>query len=468
MRIYCDSNIFRKAKKTSKQFYKPVFNALEALKGAFLFLFSEAHLYDLSKSLEQYRIEDLTMMEDYVKNNYLSRNHIDKSFNFYLSTPLEAYENVDFEATSDFFDNPYNYITKLFNSDEFKPYGSIVKSLFDAPLFGFSNIENSTLPQEYQKAFEKFKGTRTINDALKRMNGLGALMESKTEYNKLRMLFSDYIDRNDYSYDKWAFEFDQKMKESAFGKSFSEFVDLTISDADKNDEYTNFINTYTQLEFLGITQEKVGSKNRNKKNSFWDIHKDAMHAYYAGKSDYFVTDDSGALTKAFITYKLLGIGTQVLSVTDFVNKSNMLLREEDTIGSFYKGISYSLKKGFIIEKSFFNSFDVIKLDYSLFNYFNRMQVNGRQNNIQFFKSYKRSYGIMYAEIDLLIKKCNNLWSEYIDWNPINNPNIYQEIPEGNYIRLWNMKDLAVTLSYGKNTLGNQIIVMTLWLGGIGY
>jgi hypothetical protein len=463
MRIYCDSNIFRKAKQTSNQFSEPVFNAMEALKDCFLFLFSEAHLHDLAKSAEHYRIEDLTMMERYVKNNYLSRDHVYKTFGFLLATPLEAYTSIDFNAFDRVLDDPHAYISELFSSEEAQPYASIIKSLFDMPLFDPSNIELPAVAPEYQKMVEQFKGAKSINDFLKKLNGIGTLMEKKGEFQKLRSAFSTYIDRDDYSYDTWSFEFDQKMKETVFNKSFSEMVSLTIADADKNDEYVNFINTYTQLEFLGVTQEKVGKQNKIKKNSFWDIHRDATHAYYGGKADYFVTDDSGMLTKAFITYKLLGINTQVLSVTDFVNKSTMLLKNEDNLNTFYKGINYTIKHGFIIRQSLLEDQKVIKLNYPVFNYFNRMQVNA-DGNLVLFKSYENPYGIMYAEIDLLIAKCNKLWGEFIVNNSEYYKEVYQELRDSTFIRTWSFQGSAVTLTYELNTLGQRIIAMTIWFG----
>lgn len=47
----------------------------------------------------------------------------------------------------------------------------------------------------------------------------------------------------------------------------------------------------------------------------------------------------------------MGIKTQVLSVTDFVNKSTMLLENEDNLNTFYKGINYTMQHGFKIRQS---------------------------------------------------------------------------------------------------------------------
>ncbi|MDQ1149676.1 hypothetical protein QE382_001660 [Sphingobacterium zeae] len=118
MRIYCDSNIFRKAKSTSNQFNKEVYDAMESLSDICLFLFSEAHLDDLSKSNEHYRNEDLTLMERYVNNNYICRYHIYKKINFLLATPTEAYNSHDFAAQENYLKDPVDYINNLLNTED--------------------------------------------------------------------------------------------------------------------------------------------------------------------------------------------------------------------------------------------------------------------------------------------------------------------------------------------------------------
>jgi len=462
MRIYCDSNIFRKAKKSSSQYFEPIYNTLESLKESFLFLFSEAHLHDLSKSPEKYRDEDLLHMEEYVKNNYLYRDPIKKEFHYYLATPGEAYKGFDFEAMDSALNDPYTYLNSMFDFEGGEIFGNIFKNLFNLPIFGSSDIHIDD--SKYPELISGFNNVRTINDALKQLKGINTILDSKKDYKKYRDPIFDFINRDDYSYEKWSFEFNERMKNTAFGKPFTEMVELTIADSDKNDEYTRFINTYTNLEFYGVTQEKTPKKQQLKKNSFWDIHKDAAHAYYASKVDYLVTDDHGLQTKGFITYKLLGIETQVLSVKDFIAKSVFLLKNEDNLNSFYDGITYTLRKGFIINQSVIEDKKVVKLPYPVFNYFNRIQVNiaAENSSIQLFKSYDIKYGIMFAEIDLLIQKCYKIFSQDVDFKSQNNLEEFKSYEDGEFIRKWKYGKTIITLSWEKNTLGQAIIVMTIW------
>lgn len=72
MRLYFDSNVFRKIKKGSKVFDPDLDKVIESLRPAFLFLFSDAHIADLSNSDPIYRDIDLVHMEQYVHKNFLN------------------------------------------------------------------------------------------------------------------------------------------------------------------------------------------------------------------------------------------------------------------------------------------------------------------------------------------------------------------------------------------------------------
>lgn len=465
MRIYLDSNVFRKTKTTSKQFNSSLFEAVECLKECFIFPFSEGHLHDLSKSKITYRDEDLKHMERYVGNNYICRDHIKKELHFYLATPTEAYEGINFEEMNTALVDPFKYINEMFDFEGGEAFKGIFDNLYNMPIFNFSEIENSALRPEHKDVFEEFEGISSINDALKKFKGIGEKLDNPKDFKKYKNLLSPYIDRKEYSFEECSFDFDERMKDTLFGKTFSEMVELTIGDADQNDDYTRFINSYTSLEFYGVTEERSGSKQKLKQNSYWDIHKDAVHAFFASKSDYFVTDDFGVQTKAFIVYKLLGIKTEVLSVKDFIAKSVFLIKNEDNIGSFVKGVTYSLEKGFVINRSVIENRQVIKLIYPVFNYFNRVQVNSdnKVRNIQLFRSSEIKGGIMFAEIDLIVHKCSTLFGSDVEFKGQNKLPEYGNFENGDFIRKWKCGESIITISWENNTLGDRIVVLTIWI-----
>jgi hypothetical protein len=464
MRIYCDSNIFRKTKPASKDFKPSWFNSLESLSKDFIFLFSEAHLNDLGEITDanrQFIIEDLNHIETYVKNSYLYRDHVKKTFHYYLATPAEAYQGMDFAAINNFFDDPQAYMDSLFDFEGGQELGEMMETLYNLPIFSLDKIDLLGLSED--DPLNNFKDVKTINDALKQFQGYGEILSSKLEYKKYRNLFSGYTRREEYSYDKWSFEFNERMKDTVYQKTFSELVDLTIADADKNDKYTRFINTYTNLEFFGVTLEKEGTTKKNKKNSFWDIHRDATHAYYASYADYLVSEDKGMLTKAFITYKLLNIDTQVLSPEDFVNRAAMLLKNEDTSDSFFEGLQFMLQHGKSIIQTTLDQPQIIKSSYPILNYFNRIQINKELagHSLQLYRASDSHKGVMYVELQTLIMKCNKLFRSNLLIEPEETLTNLGGYITGESIRNWKVGKSLISLYYSMNTLQHHIIVLEI-------
>jgi len=462
MRIYCDSNIFRKSRKNSSQFNESVYDSLECLKESFIFLFSEGHLFDLEKSQESYRIEDLLHMETYVKNNYLYRDPIKKSFHYYLATPSEAYESIDFKEIDKFFEDPHKYFDSMFDFEGGEVIGKIVKSYFDLPLFEPLTEPDNSDPA-IKEAFDSFKGVRSINDALKKFTNFNRVLDSKKEYKKYKKLVSRYINRDEYSFEKWSYDFNERMKETVFSKSFTEMVDMTINESDKSDDYNYFIRTYTQLEFYGVTEERKGKKKQLKANSYWDIHKDATHAYYASKADYLVSDDNGLLTKAFITYHLLGIDTQVLSVNDLIEKSPNLIKNEPSLDTFYDTVTKTILEGEVINEQFQDNIRLLKPPYNIFNYFNRLQTSIFPDyfSLQLFKSENVNRDIMYAEIAMFIKKLTALFGDDLGAKKLDDLKLFSQYENGEPINIWRHGNQVITLSYEENTLKSRIICLSI-------
>jgi hypothetical protein len=57
------------------------------------------HLDDLKNSPENYRDEDLSLIGNYVKDNFFMHDHISEKRTMpYLATPKQAFENNDYAA----------------------------------------------------------------------------------------------------------------------------------------------------------------------------------------------------------------------------------------------------------------------------------------------------------------------------------------------------------------------------------
>ncbi|QQL50277.1 hypothetical protein [Mucilaginibacter ginkgonis] len=415
---------------------------METLKRNFIFLFSEAHLHDLAMSEAHYREQDLNHMEWYVKDNYITRDHVYKRLHFYLARPVEAYKGIDFDVFHRVLENPYEYIAPAFDFEGGEAVGNIIKALFDLPLFDFPRYETPNVPPEFAPFSTGFRDVKTINDALKSMSGLGTLLYDKKLYRKYQNWTAQLFDRDQYSWDIWSFDFDERMKDSLFGKTFREMVKDMTAGNDADDEYQCFINTYTQLEFLGVTQEKKGGKK--KANTYWDIRRDATHAFFASKADYLVTDDRGMQEKAFIVYRMLKYRTEVLSTTDFIGRSALLTRNEDDTRSFLNGIRYTLQKGMVVRQEPLEQATLLKTLYPVFNYFNRLQSN-EDGHLIFLRNSHPKYGLMYSEMELLVEKCKRIFGPPILVPHL--PSDYKNIVYGDNLAVWKIGKEMVRLVF---------------------
>lgn len=464
MRLYLDSNIYRQIRPGSKHMNQELLNAVEKLKDVFLFVFSDAHLNDLSNSEEIYREIDLAHMAEYVKNNYFHHDHIERTDKISLATPKEAYSSIDFEVSRKILEDPNGFIEEAFGMEELSSLQPMFKQLLDMPLFDTAKkdpiLSNSL---ETLGLGQEFSGISTIRDALKGLNQAGGFISDKESFAKHQQFLRSYVDRKEYSYEVWSFDFDERMKETAFGKSFSELVDIVSTSAGPEDDYNRFINTYVQLEFLGVTEERSGGKR--KKNSYMDLQRDAAHAYFATMTDYFVSDDKGVQTKAFIAYKIFGIATQVLTVKDFIAKSPFLLNNEEDLNSFATGIKYSLKHGFVIHHSLMSNQQVIKLPYPVLNYFDRLQSsisNAGKSYLLLFRSARgRRHGVMYAEFNLLLNKCIKLLGLPKDYKNRLDLTEFKELEDNETQRTWSLGSSSATLSFGDTSDGFRTITLEI-------
>jgi len=463
MRIYFDSNIFRKIRKDSRQFDLGLHAVVEHLRSAFVFLFSDAHLSDLSGSQAGYREIDLLHMGEYVGQNYLSFDHVHKQLHIYLATPLQAYGNKDFVTFDKVLQDPLGYLEAFFDQPETSMFKPLIRSIFDGPLVSGLQDNPELLKLIGTQAASGLQEVSTIREALARTGPLSDLLNSKNEFFKYQDLVRGMVPREEYSFDAWSFEFDERMRDTAFGKSFSELVEVMNSAGDKKDTFNRFVNYYCMLETVGVTQERAGGKR--KKNSYMDIYRDAQHAYFASNADYFVSDDKGVLTKAFIAYKMLEVKTEVLSSAELMVKSRSLLLNEDNLDSFLQGLDFSLESGFVLHSNLPGDQQVIKLPYRVMNYFNRLQLERSQDGtyLLLFRTGDDEKGVMYSEMDLLLDKCVRLFGLPADGRQRLDIGDYEQASEEVKTREWQLGRCRIFLGFGTSNHGKQVIYLQICL-----
>lgn len=473
-RIYCDSNVYRILKQDHPYHKVELHNTFEELKDKFLFVFSEAHLDDLSESLPDYRDKDLQFMEQYVKHNFFSFDHIkEKRFKCLLATPIEAFAGKDYTAVRKFEQDPWNF-DNLFPDDSDDPLlnsmNKILKSYFDLPITALApTIDTATLEGKSKEMIDKmlpgYHPEMSIRQFMESMSGFSAgLLTDQKELTELRKYIADYVDCDSYIFEKWGMAFNEKFKETGFGKTFLEMVDNTLGENQKQNFYQRFTTAYSGLEIYNITQERKKGGGL-KKFDYSSLNTDAIHAYYASFCDYLITDDKGLQAKAHIMYQLFDIPTRVLSTADFINLRSHLKGQEETLNRFTEAMKYDIKHAFMVKDkySFKNDAQIttFKTTHIYFNYFNRFQVI-RDKNGSTIVLYCERLGdgnfVMYREIELMVKKLLQTFGpdtervgEYIF-----DPAIKKDSNDHVDVRYWQVGKLKISLVHSNPGWGNYL------------
>lgn len=138
MRVYLDNCVYQDLKKEK---YKELYNTIIENKGHNIYLYSKAHLYDLSRDKSDYKFEDLKFIETVTGNNSLSYNHNDKKFIYKHLSPTDFYNMYDWSGTSTediinvLENNPFTNLKTIFQNMtlDLNPGNETLKKMEDAP-----------------------------------------------------------------------------------------------------------------------------------------------------------------------------------------------------------------------------------------------------------------------------------------------------------------------------------------------
>jgi len=471
LRVYCDSNIYRYLNTNHPSHNPELLDVFELLTGKMLFTFSDAHLDDLKDSPLVLAEADLRLMGEYTKDNYFLHDFVrDKTTGPYLATPLEAFKSKDYDAYRKTLESPFDLDSLLSDLDDF-PEGKLMKQLlktmYDIPIGAFaSETDIGKMDEKGKVLFDKmlpgYNPLMSLNEFMNSMWPYSkSLLEDKKEFTELRRYIASYINRDDYSFEKWGMEFNERFKQSTLGKSYLDMIDGMLTDNQKKDLYQRFNYAYNMLETYNITQERKGKAI--KKFNMQSMNTDALHAWYASFSDYLVTDDKGLQVKASIVYHLLGLPVKVLSSKDLINYKTLLLGQEETLQTFIKSLQHDLKHSMqLFERNdpFKNeSVTTFKPGHPYFNYFNRYQII-RSDDSQFIAFYcdrdSHASFMMYREIELLVSKLSLMLGMDVDNRGDYKMEENSKYKEDDYIREWSIGDMRFRLLTASKSWGSTV------------
>lgn len=469
-RIYCDSNVYRVIKPSHPSFNASLLQTMEALRGKLLFVYSDAHLDDLRDSIPSYRDADLLLMDRYVEDNYFYFDHgKEKRLAIFLARPSEAFQSRDFQAIKAIEANPFDFDTLIPDDPTMPEIGMVkdfMKNFLALPLAMWGVQRNPEDWDETTKAFMDkiipgFHSDISMGDLLQSMTGFTAgLLTDSSILTELRQYIRTFMDRDEYSFERWGLEFDRQFKNLQHTqKSFMETVEDALPDKKNPGFYSRFTTAYSLLEVYNVTQERKSSGGL-KKFTYSSLLRDAAHAFYGTFCDYLVTDDKGLQAKAYILYRLFKVDTKIFSTHEFSDNQTLLLGQEETQKTFFEALRYDLKHALVLHESFSFSSNAkltnLQTTHRYFNFLNELQlIADKERTIValFSNRHCSEHFVLLRETALLVQKLLAIFGP--DTEDRGTYEIQQEKDHANDldIRKWQLGDYYLHLNFSDTSGG---------------
>jgi hypothetical protein len=409
-RIYLDTNVFSNLQKGQTDAFAEILRLIKLYKPNLSFFFSPAHIRDKRKDLTEHKFKDFDFMETLTDDNYISYHALDKKDMFYLATPRMVFDDHadggELSELADFWQNK--------DSDDalIKDLKRTIKERTNAKPLDIPPRSFETTDENQQALLNKLfpSGQNpTLWNMIETFASFSVDMYANHQtYKDIRSL----IDKN-YNAGKITlegdFDFNKAFKDSAFKKSFLAFVNDTMhKPADGKIEYYSFYqHCYLCLDIFGINKDKI-----SKKNAFNNLLNDALHSYYAGYLDYFVTDDESNLEKSNALYSLFDIKTIILTSDQFLEiLPSIGENTEEDISEFMNHLKEDIEKGFPrhgnIEEQH-PGIPAFSPGRTYLNFFDQILQIRSENGVSYFLRKNLLYSLAgpnYREKAMLIDRC---------------------------------------------------------------
>jgi len=415
LKIYLDTNVYSDiAKGIDSEFIERVYNLAE---NEVLFLYSQAHLSDLSADKTDHKYTELQIIEDLADTNFLQRDANDNQIINSLAKAKEA-----FKAYGEVYnDNEIFLADSLVKTGDpiFDAYFDSTKSL---PIDLGSDIESILSKDDNDSTkvilvrFGITKRHYTLGEWLPVATKLMSSFEKEPEVLKsIRSESKKLLQGDKFNIKIDDVKFDEKLAKSKIGKSFGDLLkeQMEYLQGSMKNFYNEFTTGFNLINFFGFDYEK------NKKVRFKSTQNDGQHCYFGGVADIIVSRDEGLLNKSRFMYSYYGIDTKVMSTDDFkkfIKRYRELIYSNESL--FINDLKAKMANSLIlVEKRpvirHNQSEEIKKLTHSYWGLFNRLSIVKSNTDddeyVVLYPNQIRSSNItFYKDVDFIINHLNQM------------------------------------------------------------
>ena len=304
--IYLDKQVFSYLFNVREEKYSLLREKILSHKDEFIFLYSNAHLFDLQDDKTDIKYAEMEFMQSIVGENRLI--YESNKLEVLKQSPRKAFETIGKVGDFSWLEN-----------------------------FNFSQIteeQRNAINNIVDISIKDLKGELDFDWLTKRVpvsaNGLQIdppfftslikfvshnFYENKESYKIIR---DNTIARYNPTLITAESEnvFNEQLASSPLGLSFLDIIKATLTQIglSSTDFATEYYMSYMILDLLGINKET------RKKVKFKNMQADCCHSFFGSYCDCIVSDDEGMRLKSKTLYKLFNFGTKVYSIDEFIEK----------------------------------------------------------------------------------------------------------------------------------------------------
>lgn len=465
LKVYFDNNVYSDiCKGIDREFIEVVYELAES---QVLFLYSQAHLNDLSADKTDHKYEELRIIEEIAEDNFL---HQDPESNQITNSLIKAKEA--FELYGDIQNDVGVFLEGSFDKTGDPLVDTYIDLVKMQPIDLGEEVERILAKDDKDPAKAMYarlgitKRYYTLGEWLPITAKMMSSFENEPDLIKsIRLQSKQHLQVDKFNIKIDDIKFDEKLSKSKIGKSFKEMLDqqMSFNPDNQQDFYYEFITGFNMINFLGLDYEK------NRKVRFKSTQNDGQHSYYGAVSDIIVSRDDGLLNKSRFMYRYYGIDTKVMSINGFkefiktykdVSFSNELLFIADLRFKMDRSIVVAEKRPIIRHNQNEEVRKLITPYWGLFNRISRVKSNDndKEEYVVLYANRVRSGNItFYKEVNYIISHLNEMLKLEHDYLSDEDKDL---INKGKWEgRFWKSANTAYWLRYNNETkrIGLQIV-----------
>ena len=393
--IYFDKQIFSHLFSAKEEKYSILREKILSHMNDFIFLYSNAHLFDLQQDITDIKYEEMDFMQSIVDDNHI----IYESPNIMImkESPRSAFNN---SAKVD----DVSWLDKMDFSQITQEQRDVINNIIDVStkdLMG--QLEFDWLKKRTPICSKELQVDKTTFTSFVRYVK-DNFYENKDSYKSIRDIAIKNYNPALITADSEN-AFNNQLASSPLGLSFVESIKAVLNQLGlvSSDAATVYYISYMLLDLLGV------SKEPRKKVKFRNMQTDCLHSFFGSYCDCIVSNDTGMLNKSKTLYKLFNIGTQIYSIDEFIVKFDEAINNNQKSASEYLDeirTDYEKREIAKIETTSQYTLTHLYTSHKYFGYFNYMleRTSEDETVIILHKNNDVNQLVLIREIEIIVNR----------------------------------------------------------------